>query len=665
MNIFGFEIKRGKKEAQFGLQKISGNGLPESQERAYNENINRYFKNSTSAICISTWQLTLGEAPLKIRQGDTLTDLHPLAKLFNKPNEYFSQAELLQVVALYCAIGGNAYIHKVKNGLGQTVEMHVYNDAQVQPIISATRHIQSYLYNYNNVKAEIPASDIIHIKSHLLNPRTPYKGSSPLSLCGDAADIDAMLNNAVYSVLQNGGVPTTWLKYTGQFDISQERLDAVKQQFKNIQKANQIGKHEIGVIPASFDKITESPVFKDYDLPNLWTRNDTTICAAFRVPTVVAAVFGGIQSSTYNNVKEGYKQFTELLRIPLWNLWEETITRSFQNEYAGVECEFDLSQVQALQPDKDKLQEQVSKQWELGLLTKNEARTALGYEAIEGGDGFNTPTATTIPTTLPTQPKGFKDASGTTTTMELPFGYTEEKAASDWQKYDDLNTEATDAISAKLSDVIHELGKDVIKQSKGKIDWQAWEKKFLKATEKEREALILKVIGQAWKDADALEDLGDAETNIFVEATKESADKIKESIGTIREEVQELLRANAGRTGAELATILKDKFETLAVSRANLIARTTATAATGGTQKKTWNEYNKRQTDTKKKIVRVWLTQRDKKVRHPEMDMQPEDDNGFFTVNGNKTEYPSGSGLDASDACNCRCVTVPIKRAKL
>jgi len=489
-------------------------------------------------------------------------------------------------------------------------------------------------------------------------------GLAPLLLVQQSAAINATLDNALHLMLDNGGIPPAIFSYKGQSNLSEGHMTSIKDSWRKFKSALSSKRKDVNasfILPTNMDLLTTASNFKEYDLPNLWTRLDTAICSAYAVPPTVAGVFGGMQQMTYNNVKEGYKQFTELLRIPLWNTWEEQISNSFQDEYSGVKLEFDLSVVAALQPDPQHVQENAIKAYDSGFITMNEARNAFGYATVPTGDTYKQPTITPISNN---PAKGIKSVEQS---VWDDYGITEEKAASTWKVYDTIANEAVESMQDSLYGVISKLGEHVVQANKQKVlfDYEAWEKKFIKATEKAREKMILSVIKQAWIDSDSLDNLGDAENNIAVSSAVESADKIKESIGTIRDEVKQILKDNAGKTASEIAEILKAKFDTLAVSRAATIARTTATSTVAGTQKKVWSEYNDRQTDYNKKIVRVGLTQRDSKVRHPEFDGQPEDDNGMFTIGGNKTDRPAGSGLSAEHACNCRCTTIAIKRGKL
>jgi len=137
---------------------------------------------------------------------------------------------------------------------------------------------------------------------------------------------------------------------------------------------------------------------------------------------------------------------------------------------------------------------------------------------------------------------------------------------------------------------------------------------------------------------------------------KNSTAKITESIGTIREEVRNLLADNTDATAAELKELLTAKFETLKVSRAETIARTSANHTTNAAQSTTWGAYE---------IDMVWLTQRDGDVRatHLAADGQKRDENGMYNVGGDVMPYPCGGGI-AGENVNCRCMQFPERKKK-
>ena len=643
MKLFGYTIE--KKAAQFAYERVQA-GTVQSGESQYQNYVKQLFKSPTVASCVGVWTSTLNECPLKVVNNPS----HPLALLFEKPNEYLSQSLFWQYVAMYCAIGGNAYVHKVRNGLGQTVEIHVYNDSQIQPV-SKGIWIDHYLYNFNNVKVEILAQDIIHLRSHLINPTKHYLGLSPMAYSGKSISIDNALTDIISSTMNNGGLPPSTLKYKGQSAMNQTQIELVKEQYSEHLRNKGRGKLDILLLPSDIDKIQEAN-FAELQMSTVWSKTDVDICGAYRVPIQVAQTYAGLSTSTYNNVKEAYKQWTELSRIPLWNLWEEQIQLSFSNEYPNIDVEFDTSVVQALKPDKDKVRSDTIASYEKGIITKNEARMVLGYTWRDDGDSFNVPAPTvTLSSSVEPDLKSIDIESFDT--------WSEEKKVNTWKKYDTIATKAAEEIATAFSDSLNGLEKEVVRGVKSEpFDFSKWIAKLVDATKRSREDLIAQIITEAWKDAGNLTDLGDERNNIFVSASNESADKIRESIGTIRDEVKELLRKNAGKTESELTELLKSKFDTLKESRAANIGRTTSTSTMNGTSQKVIQEHNKQ--NPKKKLVREWLSRRDSKTRssHAAIDGQREDAQGFFTLNGNKTQYPAGSGLPASDACNCRCITI-------
>lgn len=643
MKLFGFNITR-EKDSQFALVKTE-NSAPVSGEKSFNGAIKSLYKSTTAASCVNVWTMTLNEAPIKVREGEQLNDLHPLAQLFKKPNSYQSQSLLFQIVSLYACLGGNAYIHKVRNQLGQVVELHVYSDAQIQPITDASEYIAGYLYNFNNVKVTIPKADIVHLRSHIPNPEKTYLGLSPFALIGLSTEAEYALRSMVTTTLQNGGVPTTVFKYSGAAPLGEETVKQIKKQW--VERKRQSGKEAIALLPLDIDVLTHAQDFSKMDIGELWTKTDVEICAAFNVPVVVAQSYAGLQNSTYNNVKEGYKQWTQQTRIPLWNLWEEQIQLSFNNEFPDIDVEFDISQVQALQPDPNELYTQTVTAWEKGIIKKNEARQALGYETdIDGDVYFNQPTAVL--------------SISKTKSADV---WTEQKKVDTWNEYEVEREKAEKDIAKGFAKVARELEETYLKRySEKDFDFNDWVKKFLLATEKARKVLIGFVIDKAIEQAGTADSLGDTDKdNIFREGVTESANKISQSVGTIKDELTELLQKNAGRSASELSELIKAKFDTISESRANMIARTTVTSSTSHAQTKTWQEMNKKIKDPKKKIVRVWMTKRDGKVResHAALDGVPEDENGKFNVGGEITDRPAGEGLSAKNAVECRCYLIP------
>jgi len=153
---------------------------------------------------------------------------------------------------------------------------------------------------------------------------------------------------------------------------------------------------------------------------------------------------------------------------------------------------------------------------------------------------------------------------------------------------------------------------------------------------------------------ETLESLPSNFSDLMAKELENSVAKISDSIGTIKDEVGSLLKSNTDATASELKDLLTAKFDTLKVSRAETIARTSANHTTNAAQTKTWGGLE---------IKSVWLTQRDGDVRptHLAADGQERDETGMFNVGGDRMPYPCGGGI-AAENVNCRCMQFPIKR---
>ena len=116
------------------------------QKAGYLANVEHGFnRNPVVAACVGVYASTLNEAPLVVANPDgALNPSHPLSLLFKQPNPRMGQAEFWQIVWTYLAIGGNAYIVKVRSSLGNVVELYPYSDAHVAPLLNDMGWIYAY-----------------------------------------------------------------------------------------------------------------------------------------------------------------------------------------------------------------------------------------------------------------------------------------------------------------------------------------------------------------------------------------------------------------------------------------------------------------------------------------------------------------------------------------
>lgn len=187
------------------------------------------------------------------------------------------------------------------------------------------------------------------------------------------------------------------------------------------------------------------------------------------------------------------------------------------------------------------------------------------------------------------------------------------------------------------------------------FDDEEWIKKLESATGETLTALQKAALLESLRAiGENMDSLPSGFSELMKTELRNSTEKITESIGTIRKEVQEILGNNTDASASELRELLTKKFDTLKQSRAETIARTSANHTTNAAQSKTWGAYE---------IEVVWLTQRDGEVRdsHLAADGQKRGEDGMFQVGADSMPYPCAGSI-AAENVNCRCMQFPEKR---
>lgn len=680
-SILNWAIKSGG----MPVMSTTGQRYQAPDRRAFEQQAKAYL-NQVVLACIATRAQTLNEPPLVAVDPVTKENImqHPLTRLFRRPNKHMSQSMFWQYVSTYVDIGGNAYIHKVRNVYGQVIELRPYHSGHIVPISESGQWVDFYKYSYEGVDKEIDPRDIIHIRSYYIDPLNPVLGISPIRAAGINVDTYNELMQTLYSYLRNNGVPSGVL--TVQQTINAIQAESLKEQFQaNTTGANR-GKPV--VLPSGMSytqmgldvsKMEASSQFKQYE---------SAICSIYRVsPAVVMTA--SANDTKYSNMQTAFQEYTSLTRVPTWNTWEEQCELSFADEYPEIDLEFDTSNVGALQADAT-MQASIISQFASNLITVNEARQKLGYAQLEeGGDRYSVD----LSTPAPSFGFGSSDAAdaivGPNTGIvkglkwhkpELPqSGKIDQsadlKAEAFWKGMDKTIRDYSERLQGPTQDLITQVGDvligDVKKQGGKSLAVKANDprlqlliERYMKATGKWREQLLQEITKLAVTEVGG--DMASVQSYLdktLGKITNEMAANITESIGAIRDDVQKTVTGLAGSTADEIEKALTDKFETLPPARAKAIARTTARASSTEAATSTWSALNEDETDPDEEVVKVWTTRRDGVVRasHKNQDGEWVVMGGTFP-NGSKGP---GSGGSASEVVNCRCVLRPVRRKNL
>lgn len=690
MRLFGLDITRAKSLPLPQPRSAYMGGVSDSflLGQSFNELVKQgLYQNAVVQGCITAYTMTLSEPSIEVYVNDIEDYNHPLYKLLEKPNKAMSRAQLLSFIASYVAVGGNCYVVKVRNQQGGTIALYPYHDGQMKPVPSQFEWIDHYEYKVDNITKVIPADDVIHFRSHIIDPLRPHLGMSPILAAARGVDIYSEMEKIVYSTLKNDGMPRGLLSFPPEAALSPQQLDLIREQFSDNYGGSKRGRTAVLSGGAEYERLSFN--LEELQADNIISRAEVAICQAFRVHPLVAMTYAGLMNSTYSNMEEAFKQFTTLTRVPIWNAWQETFQAAFAAEYPTAELEFDTDDVQALKPDMKDVEASIISQFTANIITQNEARGELGYEPIIGQDLFLYQLQPAMPGTAPSEP-----AAPTTLDIdddeELPFfegevthdylgkELSEESMHLEWKRQDTNLELYARRIAKDFAKVTRELEKAVLSEVKmmGAVETKAdpfnfsyWVKKFIDGTKRSTESLIRAVVGDSLEQTGAtVEEFGADNFETVVRSSAAlSASQITESVGTIRDELQTFIITNANMTASELSDALRGQFDVLSSSRAELIGRTTVTTVSGRSQRSVWTKRNTQIQDPKLKIVPVWTTRNDPKVRsaHRGLNRTAPSAEGTWNLNGALVKYPGDPAAAAKDVCNCRCVLIPTRAGRI
>lgn len=594
---------------------------------------------------------------------------HWANELIANPNPYFTRSQVFTYIENWLSINGNAFIWTPSNGYRVPLQMWVLNPTRMRVIKGQENFIDGYVYqSAQEGTINIPEREVIHLAR--LHPAARPEEIVGMNMFGvglvtaalEYANIDSEVSAYLARLFENNTVPPLIATFPERFDADEwQRMKSAWNEELPDYKLRALlgGGMQLQLPPKGELSISYDGVSRD-------TRSQ--IAQVFGVPP--GMLNGEFQNRATAEVQ--WAIFRQNTMDPEALYIAEELTRHFRRWEEDILIE--AEPYMYADPDGEMKREEFELKW--GIKTINEARTDRGYDKTADGD---TPLVASglVPLRSVANPAPAAQVARKieraypNKRAKLPLVTADSKDAF-WRNYDALTTEAAASIDMVVQQIIGEIETQVLEQvtagdiaiseigvsTENLVDFDATVAEACVSVQNE-------LLAQFAVGAEDLTGMVGNQIRVLVE---ESASEIRDSIGTIKREVQDTLLANANKTSAELKDILTSKFTTLKTSRATMIANTTAANVTSGMQHSVYKDLG---------FKMVWLTQRDSKVRpsHARMDGSEQDASGYFTVitekrdsEGNiidftteKTERPLGKGLSASNAINCRCQLFPVE----
>jgi HK97 family phage portal protein len=329
-------------------------------------------------------------------EGDETIDGHPLERLLENPNVGYDAQSLWAATLLSYHLDGNAYWIKERNARGFGVPTSIWYEPHwsIKPHWpdNGSAFIDYYERRINGTIERIPVENVVHFRNGL-NPANPRYGLAPLKAALLQVFTDTEVSLWVAALCRNMAIPGVVVSPTESIGMTFEKAEQIKQTWKRKFGGDNRGEPLILDFQASIQPMGYDP--KQMDFASITNLAESRISGALGIPAIVAGLSAGLDSSTYNNLANLKKSAFEECLIPTWETFQRTITRQllvdFERSIEGIECEFDTSEIRALQENQGEKEARAIAAFTSGVTTLNECREQFGYDPVDAGDYYVMP----------------------------------------------------------------------------------------------------------------------------------------------------------------------------------------------------------------------------------------------------------------------------------
>jgi HK97 family phage portal protein len=529
---------------------------------------------------------------------------HATRQLFAEPNPEQGEAEFWNTLVLVAFLNGYGLIECVRARDASIVQLYPRTpDSLKRREKSPGVWVWEQRTGRGEIVRQLPDEDVFHVP-YQFDPSFQRRGITPVSVLGREIGISVTLTAYLKSFIDEGGIPPFVVKSKDPFaDETQPDTMRVRwgQKFGHGEAWSTvpfIGALDIEKVGLNFDEMA---------FPELTGINELRIAQALGVPPHLlgakeAIQNGGLSTTEMEQAMAFFQLYTiSPLRMRVAAAFGRKVLRERESDRRWL-LAFDTKRIRALQEDENKKAERVRANASAGLITVEEARPELGFEAKPANGETYLRSFSTIeviagqePEPKPALPPVVPPAK------REPRRYRDLKSLSDRDREKrataiDRNRKAQQKLTSLLDRVLRkffrEQGKRItpqlakhagdiaVKLELDDIDWESEEA----AIRKELEQFHRTAAELAFDDASALTGV-----SIDFDLANPNISKTLDLLGTrivgiaeeTRSNVADVLDAWAAEGGTldDLASRLKGLFEETYRGRAMTVARTESMTA--------------------------------------------------------------------------------------
>ena len=315
----------------------------------------------------------IAQLPIYITDGNNNEIEHYVKKLFY--TNQISKFNLFKQIVWDIYLKGNAFLYIRRDNKGVPTELVYLKPQQVTINYNENNHVLYYLAN-SLVKGKIAPQDIIHFYKNGI-----FDGKSTISFGTQAIELAKETDSVSKSYFRSG------CNVNGIIKMLTNSTDKQRQEIQSAWQ-NNIGKNKNGVavMPQNVDYIKLGSDANSAQMLESRQYNLTEIARFFNISPVM---LGDLSKASYSTLEMVLTQFVQVTLQPLVSMIQSELTRKLipitENVYINLDENY------LIKFDKNTESNYYTNLVRGGILTVNEAREALGFSKVEGGDKLMIP----------------------------------------------------------------------------------------------------------------------------------------------------------------------------------------------------------------------------------------------------------------------------------
>ena len=316
---------------------------------------------------------------LVLRDGEPVPSVHPVQRLMDRVNRWYSRGDLWRATEIYLGLWGSAFWAIERDQRGQW-EIWPLRPDRVRILPDREQYIKGYVYMGINGPVAYTSEEMVWIR--YFNPLEEYAGLSPVAPLRLSADMgmDALRFNRNF--FRNSALPD--VIFTTEESMSDEEVEDFYQRWEKRYKGP-ANAHRPAI--ASFIKNIKTLGFSHREMEFVrglrWSLEDVS-----RVYGVPLPLLSDYQQATFANINAAERLFWRNTMIPEMKLLEDHLNEQLLPilGYSDLRTKFDLSELEALRENENSLVEREAMLLDRGVLTINEVRRHRNLPDVPWGD---------------------------------------------------------------------------------------------------------------------------------------------------------------------------------------------------------------------------------------------------------------------------------------